>query len=123
MQEKIKTFKDLTVWKKSADLAVTVYELTNSFPKEESYGLTSQLRRAAVSISSNIAEGFKRSFRKEKVQFYTIALSSLAEVESQIEIAKRLGYLNPADCDKLESKASEVNKMLSTLMRSAQDRR
>jgi len=84
------SFKDLVVWQKSRDLAVKIYKTTESFPKAELYGLTNQMRRAVISISSNIAESYHRFHRKEKQQFLTIALSSGSELESQIEIAKTL---------------------------------
>ena len=80
----IKTFKDLKAWQLSFELASKVYRATKNFPKEEQFGITNQLRRASVSISSNIAEGFGRSSRKEKDQFYSIAYGSLLEVESQL---------------------------------------
>src|SRR3990167_3274875 len=91
--EKISSFKDLIAWKEGHKLAVTIYEITKAFPKEEIFGLTNQIRRAAVLVTSNIAEGFSRNSSKEKIQFYSIALGSLSEVQSQILIAKDIGYL------------------------------
>jgi len=85
-----KSFKDLIVWQKSRDLAVIVYKLTEKFPKAELYGLTNQMRRAVISISSNIAESYHRFHHKEKQQFLSVAFGSGAELESQIEIAKIL---------------------------------
>ena len=85
-----KSFKDLIVWQKSRDLAVAIYKLTEDFPQTEAYGLTSQMRRSAISISSNIAESYNRFHKKEKKQFLTIAYGSGSELESQIEIAKIL---------------------------------
>lgn len=102
MQE-IRTHKDLDVWKESVELAINLYEYTKIFPKEEIYGLTQQLRRAVVSISSNIAEGAARNSNKEFVQFLYIALGSLSEVETQLIIANRLNYCN---------NLSDVNVML-----------
>ena len=87
---KTKTFKDLIVWQKSKDLAVEIYKLTGEFPKSELYGLTSQMRRAVISISSNIAESYHRFHKKEKQQFLSIAFGSGSELESQIEISKAL---------------------------------
>ena len=87
---KTTSFKDLIVWQKSRDLAVLVYRLTDKFPKSELYGLTNQMRRATISISSNIAEGYHRYGEKEKRQFTIIAFASGSELESQIEIAKVL---------------------------------
>lgn len=85
-----KSFKDLIVWQKSKDLTITIYKLTEKFPNSEIYGLTSQMRRAAISISSNIAESYHRFHPKEKNQFIAIAFGSGSELESQIEIAKNL---------------------------------
>jgi len=85
--------KDLEVYKKSIDFVVQIYKLTATFPKEESYGLVSQLRRAVVSIPSNIAEGCARYSEKETANFVNIACGSLAEIETQLEISQRLGYI------------------------------
>jgi four helix bundle protein len=94
----IKTHKDLDVWKESMNLAKEVYKLTESFPKEEIFGLTSQIRRAAVSIASNIAEGAARNSRKEFIQALHVSLGSLAELETQLLLAKEIGFLqkNPS---------------------------
>lgn len=88
----IKTFKELDIWKKGIDLAEMIYRLTANFPSEEKYGLVSQLRRAAVSFPSNIAEGSARNSNKEFIQFLHISLGSLAELETQLIIAQRIGY-------------------------------
>ena len=85
-----KTFKDLIVWRKSRDLAVAIYRLTENFPRSEMYGLTSQMRRAAISISSNIAESYHRFHHKEKQQLLAIAFGSGSELESQLEISRVL---------------------------------
>lgn len=116
---KIRSFKDLIVWQKSADLAVFIYEVTKQFPRDELYGLTSQLRRAAISISSNMAEGFKRSSRKEKLQFYSISLGSLSEVESQLEIARRLNYISEESYNKALDYVYSIGRMLERLRLSA----
>ena len=109
-----KSFKDLIVWQKSRDLAVEVYKLTENLPKAELYGLTSQMRRAVISISSNIAESYHRFHAKEKNQFLAIAFGSGSELESQIEIAKilfpRLAYF------KAETLLSEVMKILNNFL-------
>jgi len=94
MDEKIRTFRDLKVWQKGIELVKEVYKITSNFPKEEQYGLVSQLRRASISVPSNIAEGFRRKHAKEHKQFLNIALGSCAELETQIFIAKELGYIN-----------------------------
>jgi len=109
-----KSFKDLIVWQKSRDLAVAVYKLTERFPKSELYGLTSQMRRAVISISSNIAESYHRFHRKEKQQFLAIAFGSGSELESQIEIAKILfPNLNFQEVEKL---LPEVMKILNNFL-------
>lgn len=110
-----KSFKDLIVWQKSRDLAIAVYKLTEQFPKSELYGLTSQIRRAAISISSNIAESYHRFHKKEKHQFLAIAFGSGSELESQIEIAKIL-FPN-LDYKMVEELLSEVMKILNNFLR------
>lgn len=114
----IKSYQDLLVWQKSMDLAVAVYTATKSFPKEETYSLTSQIRRAVVSISSNIAEGRSRNTAGEFVQFLGIAKGSIAELETQIILANRLAYLTNAQKDELISACNEVSKMLMALAKS-----
>ncbi len=106
----VKTHKDLDVWKEAIMLVKKTYELTSVFPKEEMYGLTSQIRRAAVSIPSNIAEGAARNSTKEFIQFLYIALGSCAELDTQLIIAKELGYIKETqsllfeDLEKIKSK-------------------
>ena len=109
-----KSFKDLIVWQKSRDLAVAVYKLTEHFPKSELYGLTSQMRRAVISISSNIAESYHRFHHKEKQQFLAVAFGSGAELESQIEIAKVL--FPKVDYEKIERLIDEVMKILNNFL-------
>jgi len=92
--EKIKSFKELKIWQKGIEIVKDVYALTKDFPREELYGLTSQMRRSAVSIPSNIAEGFKRYHSKEYSQFLHVALGSVAELETQLIIAKEIGFIN-----------------------------
>ena len=91
MYTKIQTFKDLRVWQLGHSLVLDIYLSTKQFPKDEQFGLTNQIRRAIVSFTSNLAEGFSRSSYKEKAQFYSIALGSLTEVQNQILIAKDVG--------------------------------
>src|SRR3990167_5600783 len=91
---KIKSFKDLNVWKEGHRLVVEIYRITNGFPREESFGLTNQIRRASISITSNIAEGFSRRSLKEKYRFYAMALGSLTEVQNQLIIASDVKYLS-----------------------------
>ena len=117
----INSYKDLIVWQRSMDLVVEIYELTNNFPKSEIYGLTSQMRRCSVSISSNIAEGKGRGkgSKKDYRHFLIIAYGSGTELETQIEIAKRLQFNKDLGFVKVDSLLNEVmrmlNKMLSTL--------
>jgi len=110
-----KSFKDLIVWQKACDLAVIVYKLTEQFPKSELYGLTNQMRRAAISISSNIAESYHRFHTKEKQQFLSIAFGSGSELESQIEIAKIL-FPN-LDFEETKEILEEVMKILNNFLK------
>lgn len=115
MNSKIQTHKDLIVWQKSVDLVLDIYKITETFPKEERYGLTSQLRRATVSIPSNIAEGKYRGSRKDFAHFLRIALGSSAEIETQILVANKLGWLKEKDFVRISTLLSEVGKMLNGL--------
>ena len=110
--------KKLDVWKASIKLTAIIYELTLLFPNHELYGLTSQLRRASVSIPSNIAEGAARKSAKERRRFYEIARSSLVEVDTQLEIADKLNYLSDNDLNKVENKLDHIFAMLSNLIKS-----
>ena len=114
----LRSFRELTVWQKSLDLAEKVYQVTRNFPKEETYGLVSQMRRAAVSIPSNIAEGQSRNSTGEFLQFLGTARGSLAELETQVELATRLKYLTPQQVEELHKECAEIGKMLNGLMRS-----
>ena len=111
-------YRDLVVWKKSVDLASSIYDITNAFPREEVYGLTSQLRRAAVSVPSNIAEGQGRQMPGEFKQFLRHSRGSLMEIETQLIIAKRLGYLSADICESLLAEASQIGRMLNGLIAS-----
>jgi len=117
MEEKIKSFKDLRIWQKGIEIVSDIYILTKNFPKEELFSLTSQLRRSAISISSNIAEGFKRFHNKEYKQFLFITLGSCAEVETQIIIAKELKYINENEETKLVEKLDHICRMTSSLIK------
>ena len=99
----MQSYRDLIVWQKGLDLVEKVYGVTSKFPKEEIYGLTSQMRRSAVSIPSNIAEGYSRKHRQEYIQFLRIAFGSGAELEIQIEITKRLHYLSVENIQEVEN--------------------
>ena len=112
----IKSFRDLIMWQKAKGFAVHIYKTTEDFPRSELYGITSQLRRAAVSIASNIAEGFHRKHSGEKVQFLRIAYGSGAEAETQLIIALELGYFKKDEYDALIGMLQEVMKMINTVM-------
>lgn len=114
---KIKEFTDLNAWKEAHKLVLLVYKITKEFPKEETYSLTDQLRRAVTSISSNIAEGFGRQTYKEKVQFYYLAQGSLTEVKNQLLVAKDVGYMGKPDYDKLISQANIAHQLLQGLIK------
>ena len=111
----MKGYRDLVVWQKAMELVTSVYEATSAFPRHELYGLTGQIRRAAVSVPSNLAEGHGRTSRREFHQFISQARGSLMEVETQLEIARNLGYLSSADAAELLAKASRVGRMLNGL--------
>ncbi|MCX5718498.1 MAG: four helix bundle protein [Nitrospirae bacterium] len=107
-----KPHKKLKVWQRAMDLCIRVYEVTEGFPKHELYGLASQMRRAAVSIPCNIAEGAARSSGKESAQFYNIARASLSELDTQIEITDRLKYIDLNVREELESIMLDVDRLL-----------
>jgi|SRR3989344_55706 len=111
----MRDYRDLIVWQKGIDLVVIMYEQTEQFPKSEIFGLTSQMRRAAVSIPSNIAEGSRRSSQKESERFYQIALGSGAELETQIEIVKRLPFSKTISFTKAATLLDEIVRMLNKL--------
>jgi len=114
---KIKSFTDLDAWKEGHQLVLLVYGLTKNFPKEEMFGLTSQMRRCAVSITSNIAEGFSRQSYKEKIQFYSIAQGSVTELQNQLVIAKDVGYISKDEFQKIAKQSVKVHKILNGLIK------
>ena len=120
---KIITFKDLIVWQKAHLLVLKIYKITKNFPRDEKYGLIDQMRRAAVSITSNIAEGFYRRTLLDKNNFYSVALSSLAELLNQIIISKDLSYIDNKTYVELDNDVVEVRKLLSGLIKSSQSRK
>ncbi len=113
---KIKSFTDLKAWQEGHKLVIMIYKVTKKFPKEEIFGLISQMQRAAVSITSNIAEGFGRQTYKEKVHFYYQAHGSLTELKNQILIAKDIGYLLKEDFDELVYQINIAHKLLQGLI-------
>ena len=112
--------KKLKVWQRALELVVKIYEITEKFPKEENFGITAQLRRAAISVPSNIAEGLTRKSSKDKLHFLNIAQSSLSEIDTQLEISVRLRYLNEAAYESIQTDLIEIQMMLSGLSRSIQ---
>jgi four helix bundle protein len=112
----IKRYKDLLVWQKSMNLVTQIYEKSRSFPKEDTYGLTSQIRRCAVSVPSNIAEGYGRRTSGDYIRFLRIASGSLYELQTQMEIAKNLCYLPESEFQKMEVNSIELEKILSSMI-------
>lgn len=113
----MKSHKDLEVWKRSVELVTIIYTITKSFPQNEVYGLTNQIRRAAVSIPSNIAEGAARKNQKEFKQFLYISLGSLSELETQLIISYNLSYLQQIQFNSIEEELSEIRRMLLGLIK------
>jgi four helix bundle protein len=113
-----RSYEDLLVWQRSVDFSVEIYAVTAGFPKYELYGMTSQLRRAALSVPSNIAEGQARRTRADFKHFLAIARGSLMEVETQLFIACRLGYLTKEGLSSLRGKSSEIGRLVNGLMNS-----
>ncbi|MFG0250125.1 MAG: four helix bundle protein [Phycisphaeraceae bacterium JB051] len=111
----VKRYEDLVAWQKAYQLVLQVYKVTRSFPKDEQFGLTSQVRRAAISIPSNIAEGWGRGSRKEYIRFLEIARGSIYELDTQLRLAKDLGYLQQQNWEVLNL-AHEVSKILNGLI-------
>lgn len=116
VKKKIESHRDLLVWQKSMDLVEAIYRITQKLPSHEQYGLISQLRRAAVSIPSNIAEGYGRHSSGSYKQFLSTSRGSLLEVETQIDICLRLGYLTTVDTESVLNTITELSKMLTSLI-------
>ena len=113
----VRTHKDLDVWKKSMGFVTRLYKVTATFPKEEIYGLTNQMRRAAISVPSNIAEGSARKSNKEFIQFLHIALGSCVEIETQLIISNNLEFMNDESFLELDKERDEIGRMLFGLIR------
>ncbi|PDT11680.1 MULTISPECIES: four helix bundle protein [unclassified Rhizobium] len=120
---KISSYRDLKVWQFAIELSVVCYEVTRTFPREEIYGLTSQIRRSSASVAANIAEGYGRENRGSFVQFLKIAQGSLKELETHLIIAGRIGFLQASALDELLDRCDEIGKMLGSLIRSVQHRK
>lgn len=112
---KIQSFTDLHAWQEGHKLVIMVYRATKNFPKEEIFGLVSQMRRCVISITSNIAEGFSRSTAKDKVQFYCIAHGSLTELQNQLLAARDIGYLSKEEFKKIADQTVVVHKLITGL--------
>jgi four helix bundle protein len=118
----IKSFRDLRVWQAGMDLTVQVYALTRGFPPDERYGLTSQIRRAAISLPSNIAEGYARESTGEYLYHISVAQGSLAELETQLDLSARLGYLKPGDLMTWLAATSSLRRQLFALRNALEKR-
>lgn len=122
MSERITSYLDLRVWQEGRSLATLVYLQSRTFPKYEQYGLSDQMRRASVSVPSNIAEGFGRATAKEKNQFYYVAKGSLAELETQIYIAFDIGYIDKVKFEELLQQAMLTHRLLQGLIKANKER-
>jgi len=118
LTDRIKKFTDLLAWKEAHQLVVVIYKLTNDYPTSEKFGLISQMRRCAVSITSNIAEGFSRYSNKDKVRFYYISTGSISELQNQLIISKDIGLLNDGTFEKVFKRSETVFKIINGLIRS-----
>ena len=118
----VHSFRDLQVWQRSIQLSVSIYRLTKSFPSEEIYGMTSQMRRSSVSVASNIAEGHGRLSTGEYRQFLGIARGSNFELQTQLEIARALGYSDSRMLEEAEGLSFEVGKMISGVLNATKDK-
>jgi four helix bundle protein len=112
----MKTYRDLIVWQKAMQMVTCIYQLTGDFPKNELYGLTSQIRRCAISIPSNIAEGYGRNSTDDYLRFLNISRASLYELQTQLEISSNLNFLVKVDFEKIYEATREIERMLSSLI-------
>lgn len=115
--KKIQNFTDLNAWKEAYKLVIEIYKITKHFPKEERYGIVSQVRRCAISIASNIAEGFSRRSNKEKIQFYYIAHGSLTELQNQLIICRGIGYIESEQYKELINDTKTVQRLINGLIK------
>ncbi len=122
-KKSIRSFTQLNAWKEAHRLVLMVYRIVDSFPKKERYRLEDQIIRAAISISSNIAEGFTRRGKREKIQFYLISKASLTELQNQLLIARDVGYISSAEFDKIAEQTVTSQKLLSGLLRGVKNLR
>lgn len=119
----MKTFRELIVWQKSMDFVTEIYKVSKLFPKDENYGLTSQIRRSAVSIPSNISEGYGREGLNDYLRFLNISMASLFELQTQLEISYNLEYINKDKFDNLYELSREIERMLSSFIRTLKAKR
>ena len=115
------TFREMLVWQKAMDMVVEIYSHTKAFPKDETFGLTSQIRRCAVSIPSNLAEGYGRNSKSELHRFASIAAGSLFEMQTQLDISFRLNYISEENHSNLYEQTREIERMLVSLIRKLQE--
>jgi len=120
MKGKIRSFTDLRAWQEGHLLVLKIYKKTKVFPKEETFGLTSQMRRCTVSITSNIAEGFSRKTSKDKRRFYYISLGSITELQNQLVVSRDLGYIEQEDFNKISRQTINVHKLINGLIKSSE---
>ena len=118
----IKDFTDLKAWQEAHQLVLMIYKSSKNFPKDELFALTSQVRRAAISVSSNIAEGFGRSSKQDKIHFYNMSQTSVDEIRAQILAARDLGYLTKDSCNHITNQAITTRKLLSGLIKSIKEK-
>jgi len=118
----IKNFTDLNAWKEGHELVLKIYKVTKEFPRDELFGLINQMRRCAVSITSNIAEGFSRQSFKEKIRFYSISLGSVTELQSQLMVARDINYISWEGFDLLDKRLEIVHKLVNGLIKSSKNR-
>jgi len=121
MENRLKSFTDLDAWKEGHILVLSIYKSTDQFPRNEIFGLTLQMRRCVVSITSNIAEGFSRRSYKEKLQFYAIALGSVTELQNQLLIARDVGYISRDIFETLAHQSIKVHKIINGLIKRSKD--
>ena len=122
MDNKIRSFTDLVAWKEAHQLVLTIYKITKSFPKEEKFSLIDQMRRSALSISSNTAEGFSRRGEREKAQFYFTAKGSLTELQNQLLVAKDVAYLPKDQFNQIAQQTVYIHKLINGLIRTSSAR-
>ena len=120
-KEKIRSFTDLNAWKEGHKLVLMIYKITDNFPDKEKFGLTSQMRRCVISITSNIAEGFSRRGNKEKIQFYYISLGSLTELQNQLLIGRGIEFIKEKDFLKIAKQTTIVQKITNGLIKATKN--